>query len=401
MYSQEQLDQIKVDNDARMASFQNKGKQDTPDTTGNAEYMNMLQKYALNNMDISSSAMTGIDQVVSDSVKAYQDSQKAGASRITGDYGEKITNIQEEGARAMVSAQERRGSIGFNPAALKQLSADTDKQVKEYERMEQDALMQNNTQFASQISNLKLQSIQFKQQAQQQSFSNMMQVAGLGIQLRSEDRAASQFQQNLQLQRDQIVSGQQSDMLSLAANAGVTLTPGETFESLSKKIANSDLTTLMKQKLRNEIANLQEKHGSSINDLYAQQIITEGISAGQTVANTINEALIKVKEIAGRDLTVEESNRVVQMAILAKQQFDDAVAQDVNDTAKNQKDIEFSFDKWLKQLQLKQSLSTVGDVDVSTIPESLGGKPTQGDSNLPYGGQKLGEDIYNNLFGSI
>jgi len=72
--------------------------------------------------------------------------------------------------------------------------------------MKQEALLSNNTQFASQLSNLQLQSLQFKQESQQKAFSNMMQVAGLGIQIRSEERAGQQFTQNLKLQRDQMES---------------------------------------------------------------------------------------------------------------------------------------------------------------------------------------------------
>jgi len=87
MYSQEQLDQIKVDNDARMASFSNKDTTTSvPDTGGDGEFIKAIQNQLLGQMDIVSSADTGIEQVANDSVKSLQDSQKAGASRIESDF---------------------------------------------------------------------------------------------------------------------------------------------------------------------------------------------------------------------------------------------------------------------------------------------------------------------------
>ena len=397
MYSQEQLDQIKVDNDARMASFSNKDTTTSvPDTGGDGEFIKAIQNQLLGQMDIVSSADTGIEQVANDSVKSLQDSQKAGASRIESDFDRKISNVRQSGADAFTTAQESQRGFAVNRIALQRLTESTDKQVKEYERMEQDALMQNNTQFASQISNIKFQAVQFQQQAQQQTFSNMMQVAGLGIQIRAEERAGQQFTQNLKLQRDQMESSKQSEMLGLAANAGIQLNPGETYESLSKRIANSDITRLQKEKLQIDINNAKEKNSSDISDLYAQQIITSEIADGQTVEQSVTVALLKIKELAGRELTTEESNRVVQMAILAKQQFNDTIAQDTNNSLQINDDIFASLAR-AAGLRYGSSFGINGpevNTDTGDLPESLrqGDKPNQ---------TGLSDNIYESLFGSI
>jgi len=230
-----------------------------PDTGGSDDFLKTLQDKLLGSMDIVSSADTGIDQAITDAKASTIASQQAGASKIESQFGSKIEDIKQSGAQTMTSYREAQRGFGTNTAALRQLQTDTDKQVKEYERMEQDALMQNNTQFASQISNIKFQAVQFQQQAQQQTFSNMMQVAGLGIQIRAEERAGQQFTQNLKLQRDQMESSKQSEMLGLAANAGIQMNPGETYESLSKRIANSDITRLQKEKLQIDINNAKER----------------------------------------------------------------------------------------------------------------------------------------------
>jgi len=219
-----------------------------------------------------------------------------------------------------------------------------------------------------------------------------MQVAGLGIQIRAEERAGQQFTQNLKLQRDQMESSKQSEMLGLAANAGIQMNPGETYESLSKRIANSDITRLQKEKLQIDINNAKEKNSSDISDLYAQQIITSEIADGQTVEQSVTVALLKIKELAGRELTTEESNRVVQMAILAKQQFNDTIAQDTNDSLQINDDI-------FATTGLRYNPSNVIDptefnINNENIPDSL----RQGDKPNQIG---LSDNIYESLFGSI
>ena len=393
MYSQEQLDQIKVDNDARMASFSNKDTTTSvPDTGGSDDFLKTLQDKLLGSMDIVSSADTGIDQAITDAKASTTAARDAGASKIESQFGSKIEDIKKSGAQSMTSAREAQRGFGTNMAALRQLEESTDKQVKDYEQMKQEALLSNNTQFASQLSNLQLQSLQFKQESQQKAFSNMMQVAGLGIQIRAEERAGQQFTQNLKLQRDQMESSKQSEMLGLAANAGIQLNPGETYESLSKRIANSDITRLQKEKLQIDINNAKEKNSSDISDLYAQQIITSEIADGQTVEQSVTVALLKIKELAGRELTTEESNRVVQMAILAKQQFNDTIAQDTNDSLQINDDI-------FATTGLRYNPSNVIDptefnINNENIPDSL----RQGDKPNQIG---LSDNIYESLFGSI
>jgi len=397
MYSQEQLDQIKVDNDARMASFSNKDTTTSvPDTGGDGEFIKAIQNQLLGQMDIVSSADTGIEQVANDSVKSLQDSQKAGASRIESDFDRKISNVRQSGADAFTTAQESQRGFAVNRIALQRLTESTDKQVKEYERMEQDALMQNNTQFASQISNIKFQAVQFQQQAQQQTFSNMMQVAGLGIQIRSEERAGQQFTQNLKLQRDQMESSKQSEMLGLAANAGIQLNPGETYESLSKRIANSDITRLQKEKLQADIDTAKAKNQVDTTDFFANSIVGREISGGANASDAASTAIFELSNLYGVDVTLEQRNNIISAALLAEQQQKDSIAQDTNDSLQINDDI---FRTTANTTGLRYDPSGVTNptefnIDTGDLPESLrqGDKPNQ---------TGLSDNIYESLFGSI
>ena len=395
MYTQEQLDQIKVENDARMASSANKtNTNNTPDTTGNADFLQELQNKLLGSMDIVSSADTGIDQAISGAIASNKAAQQAGVSKIESQFDEKIADIKKSGQTAMTSAREAQRGFGTNMAALRQLNEDTDKQVKDYEKMKQEALLSNNTQYASQISNLQLQALQFKQEAQQKSFSNMLQVAGLGVQIRAEERAGQQFEQNLKLQRDQLASNKQSEMLNLAANAGIQLNPGETYESLSTRIANSDITKLQKQKLQAEVSNAQEKNQVDTIDFFANSIVSREISNGSNATDAASSAIFELTNLYGADVSLEQRNNIINNAILAEEQYKEKISQDTNDTSAVQNDILGN---------LKQSMFNAGyreefgnfNIDTQNLPESLS---TGNNSKTQTG---LSDNIYESLFGSI
>jgi len=397
MYSQEQLDQIKVDNDARMASFSNKDTTTSvPDTGGSDDFLKTLQDKLLGSMDIVSSADTGIDQAITDAKASTTAARDAGASKIESQFGSKIEDIKKSGAQSMTSAREAQRGFGTNMAALRQLEESTDKQVKDYEQMKQEALLSNNTQFASQLSNLQLQSLQFKQESQQKAFSNMMQVAGLGIQIRAEERAGQQFTQNLKLQRDQMESSKQSEMLGLAANAGIQLNPGETYESLSKRIANSDITRLQKEKLQADIDTAKAKNQVDTTDFFANSIVGREISGGANASDAASTAIFELSNLYGVDVTLEQRNNIISAALLAEQQQKDSIAQDTNDSLQINDDI---FRTTANTTGLRYDPSGVTNptefnIDTGDLPESLrqGDKPNQ---------TGLSDNIYESLFGSI
>jgi len=405
LLTQKQLDQIKVDNDARMASFAN--KKDTPDTTNNTDFMSELQSRLLGMTDIVSSGNTGVEDAIKSAQESTAKAQEFGASRIESRFGEKITDIKEAGATALTSAREAQRGFGVNSAALRQLNQDTDKKVKEYERMEQDALMSNNLQFASQISQLKIQELQFNQQATQQSFSNMLQVAGLGLQVRAEDRAADQFRQNLTLQRDQIESTKQNNMLGMATDAGISLNPGETYESLSKRIANSEMTTLKKQKLKSQISDLQGEDESNQFDMYANAVVSSELENGKTAVQAAKKAIFELTEIFGGKVSLEQRNKIMGSALLLEQQMKDSINKQMNDTSNAQSIYEqvlsnlpdLAFDSPIRSLPgFKPRQDTTG-LDLSTADFSKG-------LNIPSKEKerdelKTGEDIYSSLFGEV
>jgi len=223
-----------------------------------------------------------------------------------------------------------------------------------------------------------------------------MQVAGLGIQIRAEERAGQQFTQNLKLQRDQMESSKQSEMLGLAANAGIQLNPGETYESLSKRIANSDITRLQKEKLQADIDTAKAKNQVDTTDFFANSIVGREISGGANASDAASTAIFELSNLYGVDVTLEQRNNIISAALLAEQQQKDSIAQDTNDSLQINDDI---FRTTANTTGLRYDPSGVTNptefnIDTGDLPESLrqGDKPNQ---------TGLSDNIYESLFGSI
>lgn len=366
--NQEQLNQIKTENDARMADIA-AGKslsapaQTTPDTTNIGAFVEQLQDWMLGQTEIRSSADTGLDKFIQSQIEAQTKDKEVAERRIERQLGEKIGEVREAGQTALTSAREAQRGFATNTAALKQIQETTDKQIKEYEQMKQDALMQNDAQFANQMSNLQLQALQFRQQSQQQAFSNILNVAGFAVQASAEERAASQFQQNLELQRQQLEQTKTQNMASLAANADVTLGENETYDTLLTKIANSDLNKLKKEELRTQIEKNQENDSKSNLDLYSQTQLTKLLSGGyedasgntaepMDVPSAVNMVIGQLEILTGNKVSAEQVGDIAKMAIFLDEQRRNKVQEELN----NQKTVRDTIDTGLMSVAPKEIL---------------------------------------------
>ena len=381
---QTELDRITSLNKADLA---NPGSTTTPTapTQDSTAVLNEMIKQQLKRSDIVSSATTGSEQAVLD-VRAQQ---AASESRITGRFDEQISNIKEAGADAFTSARESQRGFGTNRAALQQLTESTDKKVKEYEQMKTDALLQNDTQSASQISQLQVNAYQFQQQAEQQVFENIMSASGFEMQVRSEERAASQFQQNFNLQKQQLESSKQNNMLDMASQAGVTLENGETYESLSLKIANSDITKLTKANLQADLNKAQTESNTSSVNMFAISSLQDSISQGGSAADAVSNLAIVMTNMFNVNLKEEDLARYMDQAIVLEQQYRDSIKEDMNNTAEYQNILEPNLKNLFSITGSDKKETPKNDNPVLDIIDP--------DRNLRI--PQTSEDVYNNLFG--
>lgn len=140
-----------------------------------------LQDKLLGELDLVSSEPTELESLIGKSITGLKEAQEkrvtgieAGAERLAGE-------IKEKGIKELTSAQEQQRGFAVNRSLIKQIEEDTEKSLKDLEMRKQEALGGGAVELAEKISNLQIQQLQFSQQKKQQSFSNMLQVAGFGL----------------------------------------------------------------------------------------------------------------------------------------------------------------------------------------------------------------------------
>lgn len=267
-----------------------------------------LTRQAFGNADIVSSADTGVEKAIKGAQEATIAAQKAGEQRLERQFGEQITTTRKAGAAAITTAREAQRGFGVNRAALQQLNEVTDKKIKDLEQMKQDALLANNTTFASQLANLQLKELEFQQNAQQQSFNNLMSLGALNLQQSTEERLNRQFTSNLEFQKQTQIFNERKIVTGIATEFGVTIEDGETLESIVAKVAPT--ASKIKQ--------------AELNRLLKD---SQDVNTGFTLTQTMTKALLD-------GATPEEAARVGINAVVAETNIQ-PTAKDLEEARRN------------------------------------------------------------------
>lgn len=213
------------------------GSSGTPgaQTAPNSDFLSQIQQKLLGQSDMVSSESTNLENKINEAIKSVQQGQSASAAAITSQYDRQIGVATQQGQNAMTSTMEQQRGFATNTAALRQLTTDTQNQLKDLEQRKQELILQGQASAAGQISNLQIQAIQFHQQAQQQVFSNLLQMGNFGQQ--QQQLTQSQHAQDFQ---------EQSSMANTALQYGISVQKGDTLKDV---IARAQPFASAKQKL--------------------------------------------------------------------------------------------------------------------------------------------------------
>lgn len=198
----------------------------TPAPTNTAsDFVGQLQQKLLGQSDIISSENTNLENKINEAISGIQKGAEASAAAITSQYDREIGYAKDQGDSMFTSALEAQRGFAQNTAGLKQLATETDKQLKDMEMRKQELILQGNAAAAGKISDLQLQAIQFRQQAQQQVFANLLGMANFGLQAQQQETQRSQFERQQNFQEQQAIG-------TVALEYGLTVKPGDTIESI-------------------------------------------------------------------------------------------------------------------------------------------------------------------------
>ena len=147
-------------------------------------FLKALQDKILGTSDIVSSIDTGVEQAIA----GVQKASEAQAARIESQFGREIAFKEEQFRQQRESATAGMGGA-FNKAALDQLDERTEKSLRDLEQRKQELLLMGEEAAARRISDMQMQALQFKLDAEQKMFSNLFSVAGLQQQQQQIDLA--------------------------------------------------------------------------------------------------------------------------------------------------------------------------------------------------------------------
>src|SRR3990167_5431002 len=159
-------------------------------------FLKALQDKALGSSDLVSSAKTGFEQAIA---SATQIGAK-GAERIESQAGRELAFSKEQFAQKRESELSSTGAA-FNNAALQQLTERTEKSLRDLDDRRKEALLANDIATQQQIGQLQVQKLQFLQQAEQRSYSNMLGLGQLGLNIQQERRAVQSESQQFAFNR--------------------------------------------------------------------------------------------------------------------------------------------------------------------------------------------------------
>lgn len=205
----------------------------TAASSDSSSFISQLQQKLLGQSDLISSENTGLEDKINTAIAGIQSGQDSSSQAITSQYNAKEADATTTGQQQMTSTQDAQRGFATNTAALKQLTDSTNKQVNDLEQQKQQLILSGQADASSKISAMQIQAIQFQQQAQQQVFSNLL---GMGQFAQSQQQIALSQQQNNIAQQGQDLQSQ-SAISAIATKYGLTVSPGETLQSITTKAA--------------------------------------------------------------------------------------------------------------------------------------------------------------------
>lgn len=193
-------------------------------------FVDAVGKRLLSQADVISSSDTELEKTFSNAISNVQTAQQRSEQRIQSQFGRERGYLEDEAQSNFTDFAESRSGFGTQMVAFRRLVETTDKQLNDLEQRKQELILQGESEAASRIADLQVQQLQYRQQAQQNVFNNLLGLGSFfqGVessrrQLDLEERRFGLEQQQLSLQQKQYEEGvrqfEQNFAFSLVKNA--------------------------------------------------------------------------------------------------------------------------------------------------------------------------------------
>lgn len=234
----------------------------TTSSSANDDFFNALNSKLMSQSDMISSSNTGIEDKIQQAIKGIQSGNADSAKATSLDYAGQEQNVLDQAAQTKTGIQDRQAGFATNSSVLRLVNDTTTKQIDTLEKNKQELILQGNAAAAGQISQLQVQALQMQQQAQQQSFTNMLSLAGVNLQ-------QMQFKQSQTAQQDQ----EDQAKGQIALQYGVQVQPGDTLSDVINRAQPfaSKAQQLQMEQLQTSIDSNKAQTASALNSLKNDQ----------------------------------------------------------------------------------------------------------------------------------
>lgn len=196
------------------------------------EFMSTLQERLLSNQAVSSQD-TSIETAINDAITNTKKGTEASKGAISSAYDRNIGYTAEGQQVQKTGALESGRGNATGVQALKYLDETNGRELKDLEQRKQELILQADANGAAQVSNLIMKKLEFRQQAQQQVFSNLLGMGNLAV---SASNLSLQKQQEARLSATQSFA-ERSAINSIALKYGLKVDHNDTLDSITAKAA--------------------------------------------------------------------------------------------------------------------------------------------------------------------
>ena len=245
------------------------------DTNKTDPFISALQDKLMSTSDMISSSNTGIEDKIGQAIQGVKDSNAASGARINSEGDRNFGFAVGQAAYQRGDVLDARSGFATNNAFLRNLDLNTEKSLKDMDMRKHELLLAGDAEAASKISELQLKSIEFKQNAFQQTFSNLLALGNFGLQENAQKNAQGNADRAFGLQERQMSFNEKQAIDNIALQFGIAPKPGDTIDTITARAAPfaSERQKLELSKTRAEISKLNAETARAISDAKSSKTV--------------------------------------------------------------------------------------------------------------------------------
>lgn len=281
----------------------------SPQQTGiNEALFSEIQNQLVNQAGAVSSANTGLEQSIKNAMGFVQEGTQAESQRIESAFGREIEFAQGQAQQNIQGHLEGRSGFATQMVAFRNLVETTDKNLNDLEQRKNELILQNNATGAAKLAELEIQALEYRQQAGQQMFNNILGLGNFALGVEDTRSRLAMDEKRLALsERSQQFSERQA-AANVALEFGLSLEDGEDIEGIVTRaapLANERQVAeleLLKSQIANQKAQTAKVHASMMDATKGREIspFTEFIINGDVAMDSLSATQ---REVVFEDLS--------------------------------------------------------------------------------------------------